>query len=366
MMSSLWVRPVRTRRLALPATLGTPERVPGGSSGGSAAAVAAGFTALALGSDTGGSVRQPAAFCGVVGLRPTWGSVSRWGLVAFASSLDQIGPLTTTVRDAGLAYEIMAGADGRDTTVSRRAPKAVLEGIEEGIDGIEVGVLSELGLEGLPADVQAGWEAGLGHLEAAGARLRDVSVPLLPVSTACYYVVAVSEASANLARFDGVRYGHRSAEVGDLQELYARSRGEGLGEEVKRRLLLGTHALSAGYHDAYYGRAQQVRRALRQALEEVLQEVDVLVTPSTPTAAFRLGERVEDPLSMYLSDTFTTPASLAGLPALSVPVARNRDGLPLGFQIMGSAWDEAKVLRVGRAVEIAVGWTPIGERDSSS
>ncbi len=330
------------------------DRVPGGSSGGPAAAVATGVP-LALGTDTGGSIRQPAAFCGVVGLKPTYGRVSRYGLVAFASSTDQIGPLARSVRDAAVALEALAGADPRDSTSSRRPVDGFSAGIEDGVRGLRIGVAREIDVASLAADVRRNWARALERLEGLGAEIEEVSIPTLEVAIACYYVLCTSEASANLARFDGVRYGRRAA-VSSLDELYRASRSEGFGAEVKRRIMLGTFALSAGYYDAYYGRALAVREAMRRELSEAFEAVDALVTPTAPSGAFPIGEKVGDPLAMYLSDVYTTPASLAGLPALSVPSGLDGEGLPLGLQIMAPPFAEATVLRVGRAFERELGF----------
>ena len=332
--------------------------VPGGSSGGSAAAVAAGSVPLALGSDTGGSIRQPAALCGVVGLKPTYGRVSRWGLVAFASSLDQIGPLARSVRDAALALGVIAGADGRDATASPLPVGDVLAGIEAGAGGLRVGVIREIEVAELGAESRRVWAAALDRLRAAGADLVEVSIPSVRAAIAVYYVVANCEASANLARFDGVRYGRRAAgaPAASLGELYVASRSRGFGAEVKRRIMLGTFALSAGYAEAYYGRARGVLERLRGEFDAALGEVDLVVTPTTPGGAFALGEKLGDPLAMYLSDVFTTPASLAGLPAVAVPAGRDDRGLPLSLQVMGRRHDDATVLRLARAFEREAGW----------
>jgi aspartyl-tRNA(Asn)/glutamyl-tRNA(Gln) amidotransferase subunit A len=340
-----------------------PERVPGGSSGGSAAAVAASAVPLALGSDTGGSIRQPAAFCGVVGLKPTYGRVSRRGLVAFASSTDQVGPIARRVEDVALALPILAGHDPRDATSSRRPVADPVAGLEDGIEGLVVGVLEQVASADLPAPVLDDWQRSLDRLVELGAELRTVSVPSLDAAIACYYVLANCEASTNLARFDGVRYGHRARlEAGaDLDQLYVKSRSEGFGPEVQRRILLGTFALSSGYYEAYYGRAQAVRRTLAHEHAVALREVDVIVSPTAPSGAFRIGENVDDPLQMYLSDIFTVPASLAGLPALSVPSGLDGEGLPLGLQVTGRPFDEATVLRVGRAFEKAVSLPEIAD-----
>lgn len=330
--------------------------VPGGSSGGSAAAVASGSTPLALGSDTGGSIRQPAAFCGIVGLKPTYGRISRWGLVAFASSLDQIGPMARSVRDTALAYSAMAGSDSRDAT-SRDEPLAdPLEEIEDGVAGMRVGVLAEIADSDLSADCRRSWRESLERLVELGADLVEVSVPNLGAAIAAYYLIANSEASSNLARFDGIRYGLRVDRPDSLDAVYLGSRGRGLGAEVKRRILLGTFALSAGYYEAYYGRAAAVREALASQFAEVFGRVRVVVTPTTPTAAFAVGEKTADPLAMYLSDVYTTPANLAGLPAVAVPSGRDGRGLPLSVQFTAPALAETTALRAARAFERAIGW----------
>lgn len=331
-------------------------RVPGGSSGGSAAAVAAGCVPLALGSDTGGSVRQPAAFCGVVGLKPTYGRVSRYGLVAFASSLDQIGPIAASCRDAALALESIAGADPRDSTAAGLGPPDLLTGIEEGIAGRRVGVIAEIGTEGLEPDLLAVWRDALDRLAALGAEIVEVSVPSIAAAIDVYYVVANCEASANLARFDGVRYGRRATGARGLADVYLDSRSEGFGPEVKRRIMLGTFALSAGYYDAYYGRARAVLEQLRAELARAFELVDLLATPTAPSGAFGLGEKLDDPLTMYLSDVFTVPANLAGLPAIAVPAGFDRQGLPLSLQLLARPFDEAGLLRAARALEVATGW----------
>ena len=327
------------------------DMVPGGSSGGAAAAVAASMVPLALGSDTGGSIRQPAALCGVVGVKPTYGLVSRYGLVAFASSLDQIGPVARSVEDAALCLEVIAGHDDKDSTSAEHQEMDLTSGLEKPIEALKVGVLDEVDLSSLDADTKANFAAALEVLERAGATLERVSVPNLGASVAAYYVLANSEASANLARFDGVRYGARSPEAGNLIEMYMKSRSAGFGAEVKRRIMLGTFALSSGYYDAYYERARGVVRALEQQFAKAFADVDVLVTPTTPSGAFELGEKVDDPLEMYLSDIFTTPASLAGLPAVAVPSGYDGRGLPLSLQIMGRPYDDALVLRVARTFE---------------
>ena len=330
--------------------------VPGGSSGGPAAAVAAGSVPLSMGSDTGGSVRQPAALCGLVGVKPTYGRVSRYGLVAFASSTDQIGPIARNVRDAALGLQVIAGADPRDSTSATEPVEDYLAGIEEGIAGLRVGLIREADPSRLGGAVAANWRQSLDRLTRAGAELVEVSVPSVEAAISVYYVIATSEASANLARFDGVRYGRRAEDADNLTDLYFESRSEGFGPEVKRRIMLGTFALSSGYYEAYYGRARGVLERMRREFDAVLDRADVLVTPTSPTAAFRLGEKADDPLAMYLSDVFTTPASLTGLPAVAVPSGADDQGLPLSLQVVGRPFAEALVFRVCRAFEREVGW----------
>jgi aspartyl-tRNA(Asn)/glutamyl-tRNA(Gln) amidotransferase subunit A len=332
------------------------DMVPGGSSGGSAAAVAAGCVPLALGSDTGGSIRQPAALSGVVGLKPTYGRVSRYGLVAFASSLDQIGPLTRRVSDAALALDVIAGHDPRDATSAAEPVPGFVAGLGSGIAGLRIGVLREVDAGSLAPDSAAVWRRALATLESLGAVVSEVSMPYLPAAIAVYYVVANSEASANLARFDGVRYGRRAtpaAASDGLLGTYVESRSQGFGAEVKRRIMLGTFALAAGYYEAYYGRARGVQRALRDQFARVLETVDILVTPTSPTGAFALGEKLDDPLTMYLNDIFTVPANLLGAPALAVPSGFDERGLPLSIQFLGRPFDEATLLRAGHAFEAA-------------
>jgi aspartyl-tRNA(Asn)/glutamyl-tRNA(Gln) amidotransferase subunit A len=339
-----------------------PERVPGGSSGGSAAAVAAGMTPLALGSDTGGSVRQPAAFCGVAGLKPTYGRVSRLGLVAFGSSLDQIGPFGRRVADVARVLAVIAGADLRDATSSDVATEDYLSACERGVTGLRVGIPREYFDEGLDPEIRAAVMEAAARLEGAGAAIDEVRLPLTRFAVPTYYLVATAEASSNLARYDGVRYGRRSGAGGGLQSMYRATRGSGFGDEVKRRIMLGTYALSTGYYDAYYGKAQRARTLLRREFDGVFGGgVEVLLTPTTPTPAFRLGEKIDDPLAMYLSDVFTTTANLAGLPALSVPVGRSTGGLPIGAQLLGPAFAEASLLRAGAAIERPIeGAGPVG------
>jgi aspartyl-tRNA(Asn)/glutamyl-tRNA(Gln) amidotransferase subunit A len=328
------------------------ERVPGGSSGGSAAAVAAGFAPLALGSDTGGSIRQPAALCGVVGAKPTYGLVSRYGLVAFASSLDQIGPFATTVGDAAALLEVVGGHDPRDTTsipVAVPELSAVLDG---GVDGLRIGLVTELTGDGIAPDVLAGVNAAAEVLEAAGAKVDEVSVPATTYGLSAYYLIAPAEASSNLARYDGVRYGLR-VDAPTTGEMMEATRTEGFGVEVKRRIMLGTYALSAGYWDAYYGKALKVRTLILRDFEAAYVDHDLLLAPTTPTTAFPLGAKLADPLSMYLSDVCTIPSNLAGHPAISVPFGAGDDGLPVGVQLLAPSLGEATMFRAAAVVEAA-------------
>jgi aspartyl-tRNA(Asn)/glutamyl-tRNA(Gln) amidotransferase subunit A len=324
-------------------------RVPGGSSGGSAAAVAAGFAPIALGSDTGGSIRQPAAFCGVVGLKPTYGLVSRYGLVAFASSLDQVGPFATSVADAALVLEVIAGADPRDSTCLDRPAPSVVRGLDEGVSGLRVGVVREL-VEGAAPDVAARVAEAAEALCRQGAVVEETSVPAVRYGLSAYYLLAPAEASSNLARYDGVRYGLR-VEGPDVAATYAATRAAGFGPEVKRRIMLGTFALSAGYYDAYYAKAQRVRTLIIRGFEEAYARFDALLGATAPTTAFSFGEKTADPLAMYLSDVCTIPSNLAGHPALSVPFGSGRDGLPVGVQVLAPALGESVALRVGAVLE---------------
>lgn len=331
--------------------------VPGGSSGGSAAAVAAEECVAALGSDTGGSIRQPAAFCGVVGLKPTYGRVSRYGLVAFASSLDQIGPITRDVADAAFLLQTIAGHDPMDSTsVDRPVPDYMRALQKRDLKALKVGVPVEFFTEGLDPDVEQAVRAAIGELKNLGAEIREIRLPSTGAAVAVYYVIATAEASSNLARFDGVKFGFRAKEAKDLLELYMKTRQEGFGPEVKRRIMLGTYVLSAGYYDAYYGKAQAVRTLVCQDFAAAFREVDLIVTPATPTPAFRLGEKSEDPLQMYLSDIFTISANLAGLPAIALPCGFSTTGLPIGVQLIGRAFEEETVLRAAHAYEQATQW----------
>jgi len=329
------------------------DRSPGGSSGGSAAAVAAGCAPLALGSDTGGSIRQPAAFCGVVGMKPGYGRVSRFGLVAFASSLDQIGPFARSVEDAALLLSVVSGHDPRDATSAPDVAVPAKVEAPASLRGVRIGLPREYYGDGLHPAVRASLEQARKALERLGAQCGELSLPLTRYGIPVYYLVAPSEASSNLARYDGVRYGFR-AEGGTLAEMFHASRGEGFGEEVKRRILLGTFALSSGYHEAYYGRAQKVRAAMRREMEQAFEKFDALLAPTTPTPAFRIGEKAADPLAMYLNDVLTVTANLCGNPALSIPCGTDGDGLPVGAQILGARKEEAKLLRYSRALEAAL------------
>ncbi len=334
------------------------ERTPGGSSGGSAVAVAARMAPLAIGSDTGGSVRQPAALCGVVGLKPSYGRVSRYGLIAFASSLDQIGTFARTVSDSALLLNVIAGYDAADSTSAARPVPDFTAALTGDVRGLRIGVVQAMLEDGVDEDVARRVRGALELLESRGAVLVDVALPHSRFAIPVYYLVATAEASANLARYDGVRYGFRApgTDAKDLKSMYEETRAEGFGAEVKRRIMLGTYALSAGYYDAYYLKAQQVRTLIRRDFETAFEQVDVVATPTSPTPAFRLGERVNDPLQMYLADVFTVSAPLAGLPAISVPCGFTRDRLPVGLQLIGKMFDEETILRAGDAYERETGW----------
>ena len=329
------------------------RRVPGGSSGGSAAAVAADMAVATLGSDTGGSIRQPASFCGVVGLMPTYGRVSRYGLIAFASSLDRIGPLTKTVKDAAIVLRAIAGRDPMDATSAEVPVPDYVAQLEKPVRGLRLGVAKEYFGEGLDPEVKKAVEAAIQKLAQLGCEIVPVSLPHTEYAIPTYYIVATAEASSNLARFDGVRYGYRAGDARTLSEMYRRSRDHGFGAEVKRRIMLGTYALSAGYYDAYYLKAQKVRTLLVRDFEEAFKKVDAIVTPTSPTAAFKLGEKVDDPLAMYLADIFTVTADLAGIPGISIPCGETKENLPVGLQILGKHFDEATILRVAHAYEQA-------------
>ncbi|NLO85773.1 MAG: Asp-tRNA(Asn)/Glu-tRNA(Gln) amidotransferase subunit GatA [Clostridiales bacterium] len=328
--------------------------VPGGSSGGSAAAVAAGMTPAALGTDTGGSIRQPASFCGVVGVKPAYGAVSRYGAVAFASSLDQIGPIAKTVEDSALIMQIIAGHDIHDATSDQALAQDYTANIDQGsMKGITIGMPKECFGEGLSPEVDAAIKAAANHMQTMGAVIKEVSIPDFPYALSAYYVISSAEASSNLARFDGIRYGYRAQAYEDLDELYRKSRQEAFGMEVKRRILLGTFALSSGYQDQFYLKAQQVRELLRYEIGEVLEECDFILTPVTPTTAYKLGEKSSDPMEMYLGDIYSVPANIAGLPAISMPCGMSADGLPIGMSLMGAKDALPRMLAIGAAYERA-------------
>jgi aspartyl-tRNA(Asn)/glutamyl-tRNA(Gln) amidotransferase subunit A len=329
------------------------SRVPGGSSGGSAAAVAAGMAVATLGSDTGGSIRQPASFCGVVGLKPTYGRVSRYGLIAFASSLDHIGPLTHTAQDAAIVLKVIAGRDPMDSTSADVAVPDYVAELEKPVRGLKLGVAKEYFGKGLDAEVRQAVESAIEKLRSLGCEVVPVSLPHTAYAIPAYYVIATAEASANLERYDGVRYTHRANGAKTLVEMYRRSRDEGFGAEVKRRIMLGTYVLSAGYYDAYYLKAQKVRTLITRDFEQAFGLVDAIVTPTSPTAAFKLGEKSADPLAMYLADIYTVTANLAGIPGISVPCGETREKLPIGLQILGKHFDESTILRLAHAFEQA-------------
>ena len=337
------------------------SRVPGGSSGGSAAAVAAGMAVATLGSDTGGSIRQPASFCGVVGLMPTYGRVSRYGLIAFASSLDHIGPLTRTVKDAAIVLGAIAGRDPMDSTSAEVPVPDYVSQLDKPVSGLKLGVAKEYFGDGLDDEVRQAVERAIDTLKSLGCEVVPVSLPHTSYAIPAYYLIATAEASSNLARYDGVRYSLRARGVKTLSEMYRRSRDEGFGTEVKRRIMLGTYALSAGYYDAYYLKAQKVRTLLTRDFDEAFQKVDAIVTPTCPTAAFRLGEKSNDPLSMYLADIYTVTADLAGIPGISIPCGQTREKLPIGLQILGKHFDEATILRIAHAYEQATGRSQLAE-----
>jgi aspartyl-tRNA(Asn)/glutamyl-tRNA(Gln) amidotransferase subunit A len=329
------------------------SRVPGGSSGGSAAAVAADMAVATLGSDTGGSIRQPASFCGVVGLMPTYGRVSRYGLIAFASSLDHIGPLTKTVKDAAIVLRTIAGRDPMDSTSAEVPVPDYVAELEKPVRGLKIGVAKEYLGDGLDGEVRKAIEAAIQKLAKQRCEIVEVSLPHTKYAIPTYYIVATAEASSNLARFDGVRYGYRTKDARTLSEMYRRSRDQGFGAEVKRRIMLGSYVLSAGYYDAYYLKAQRVRTLLTRDFEEAFKKVDAIVAPVSPTAAFKLGEKVDDPLAMYLADIYTVTADLAGIPGISVPCGQTKDKLPIGLQVLGRHFDESTILRIAQASENA-------------
>jgi aspartyl-tRNA(Asn)/glutamyl-tRNA(Gln) amidotransferase subunit A len=330
--------------------------VPGGSSGGSAAAVAARAALAATGTDTGGSIRQPASFCGIVGFKPTYGRCSRWGIVAFASSLDQAGPMTRTVKDAAIMLGAMAGHDPRDST-SAPVPVPNFEAAcARGVKGMRIGIPREYRLDGMPPEIETLWQQGVRWLESEGASAVPISLPLTRYALPAYYIIAPAEASSNLARYDGVRYGLR-VPGGTVEAMYEETRAKGFGAEVRRRILIGTYVLSAGYYDAYYLKAQRVRALIARDFDEAWKSCDAILAPTAPSAAFAIGEKMDDPVAMYLNDVFTVPSSLAGLPAISVPAGLSADGLPLGLQIIGRAFDEETVLAAAAALERAASFT---------
>jgi aspartyl-tRNA(Asn)/glutamyl-tRNA(Gln) amidotransferase subunit A len=330
--------------------------IPGGSSGGSAAAVAGCEAALALGTDTGGSIRQPAALCGIVGIKPTYGRVSRYGLIAFASSLDQIGPFAHDVTGAALLLEAIAGHDRRDSTCVNQPVPEYRKTLNDPVKGLRIGVPREFFGEGLDSDVESAVRGAMKEYEKLGATLVDVSLPHSKYALAAYYIVAPAEASSNLARFDGMHYGHRTKEKADLIGTYAKSRGEAFGKEVQRRIMIGTYVLSSGYKDAYYVKALKVRRLVKKDFDDALSACDVVMGPTTPTAAFKIGEKSDDPLAMYLSDVYTVSCNLAGIPGLSIPCGFTKAGLPIGLQLLGKPFDEEKLLRIARMYESATDW----------
>jgi aspartyl-tRNA(Asn)/glutamyl-tRNA(Gln) amidotransferase subunit A len=333
-----------------------PERIPGGSSGGSAAAVTAGLAPAALGTDTGGSIRQPAGLCGIVGLKPSYGRVSRFGVVAYGSSLDQVGPFGHCVRDVAVMLQTIAGHDPRDSTSVARPVPDYLAALEEPLEPLTIGVAREHFASGLDAEIERAVRAALKVYESRGATVREISLPHSPYAIATYYLVATAEASSNLARYDGVHFGHRAAQFNDLIDMYCKSRGEGFGREVKRRIMLGTYALSSGYIDAYYVKALKVRRLIKSDFDQAFGQCDVIVSPTAPTPAFKIGEKVDDPLAMYLGDIYTISANLAGLPGISIPCGFTASGLPIGLQILARPFEEATLLRVARMHESATDW----------
>ncbi|MEJ6649629.1 MAG: Asp-tRNA(Asn)/Glu-tRNA(Gln) amidotransferase subunit GatA [Burkholderiales bacterium] len=332
------------------------NRVPGGSSGGSAAAGAAGMTPASTGTDTGGSIRQPAALCGISGLKPTYGLVSRYGMIAFASSLDQGGPMAKSAEDLAILLEAMAGFDAKDSTSVNNKQVDYASSINASVAGLKIGIPKEYFSDHIAPDIQKAIELALKEYQKLGAILVDVELPTSPLSVAAYYVIAPAEASSNLSRFDGVRYGYRAPEYGDLNDMYAKTRAQGFGAEVKRRILIGTYVLSHGYYDAYYIKAQKIRRLISQDFMRAFQTCDVIMSPTTPSTAFKLGEKASDPVQMYLSDTFTIAANLAGLPAMSIPCGFDQTNLPIGLQLIGNYFDEAKMLATAHQFQRVTDW----------
>ena len=342
--------------------IGGADLAAGGSSGGSASAVAARSALMATGTDTGGSIRQPAAFCGVVGMKPTYGRCSRWGVVAFASSLDQAGPFTRDVDDSALMFASMAGHDAKDSTSANQPLPDITGAMAKGVKGMKIGIPSEYQMDGMDESIIKLWQDGQAWLKDAGAELVEISLPHTKYALPVYYIIAPAEASSNLARYDGVRYGNRIEEGGSLDDMYEMTRAAGFGDEVQRRILIGTYALSAGYYDAYYLKAQKVRRLIRQDFDDAFQSVDAILTPATPSAAFPLGVKQDDPITMYLNDVFTVPANLAGIPGMSVPAGLNADGLPLGLQILSGAFAEDKMYAVAKQIETSSGFSALPPR----
>tara|TARA_Y100001970_G_C14254625_1_gene874326 strand:- start:4479 stop:5936 length:1458 start_codon:yes stop_codon:yes gene_type:complete len=338
------------------------DLVPGGSSGGSASALASNLTPATIGTDTGGSIRQPASFTGTVGLKPTYGLCSRWGIVAFASSLDQAGPMTKNVEDSALLLEAMAGYDSKDSTSINKKKESYHKNLNENIKGLKIGIPKEYRVENMPVEINNLWKKGIDILKKSGAKIIDVSLPNTQYALPTYYIVAPAEASSNLARYDGVKFGYRSKKGDNLIEMYENTRGEGFGDEVKRRILIGTYVLSSGYYDAYYLKAQKVRNLIKNDFDECFKNVDAILTPSTPSSAFKIGEKTNDPISMYLNDIFTVPANLAGLPAISIPAGHNKEGYPLGLQIISKTLNEQTILNIAFGMEKQISFKQSLER----
>ena len=337
------------------------DLVPGGSSGGSASSVAARSALLSVGTDTGGSIRQPASFCGIVGLKPTYGRGSRWGIVAFASSLDQAGPFSRDVADNALLLSAMASHDAKDSTSAEIPLQDIVAAVGEGVKGMKIGIPREYRMDGMDGDVETLWQQGQEWLKDAGAELVDISLPHTKYALPAYYIIAPAEASSNLARYDGVRYGNR-IEADSLDDMYGLTRAEGFGDEVQRRIMIGTYVLSAGYYDAYYLKAQRVRRLIKNDFDDAFASVDAILTPATPSAAFPVGRKVDDPVTNYLNDVFTVPANLAGLPGISVPAGLNQAGLPLGLQVLAKPFDEAAIYKVAKVIEDSAATSTMPQR----
>ncbi|MEM7007860.1 MAG: Asp-tRNA(Asn)/Glu-tRNA(Gln) amidotransferase subunit GatA [Thermodesulfobacteriota bacterium] len=333
------------------------EKVPGGSSGGSASATAASLCMGSIGTDTGGSIRQPAAFCGVVGMKPTYGRVSRFGMVAFASSLDQAGPFTKTVEDTALILNSISGHDPKDSTCANVAVPDYTQALKDDLKGLKIGVPKEYFVDGMDEDVEQAAKLAISELQNLGAEIIEISLPHTEYAVLTYYIIAPSEASSNLARYDGVKYGYRAQGAETLNEMYFKTRAEGFGDEVKRRIMLGTYALSSGYYDAYYLKAQKVRTLIKKDFDQAFEKVDAIVAPTTPEVAFKIGEKTQDPLTMYLSDVLTIPCNIAGLPGISVPCGFSKEGLPIGIQVLGKAFDEETVLHVAHSYENNTDWS---------